>query len=428
MLTSSENPEHKQTDAKYVWHPFTSLKETAPIMIEKAQGVNLITPDGREIIDAISSWWVNLHGHCHPYISQAVAEQALSLEHVIFAGFTHQPAVKLVERLKELLPASMERFFFSDDGSTSVEVGLKMAIQYWYNKGEKQRRKIIAWDGAYHGDTFGAMSTGERNAFNEPFKPFLFDVVHLPFPDGNNHDDIIKMFTSEVASGEVASFIFEPLVQGAAGMRTYPAELLDNLIEIAHKHGVLCHADEVFTGFYRTGKMFAIDYLQHKPDIISLSKGLTGGYLPMSITVCSGCLAQEFNNKDKFKTFWHGHSYTANPLACAAANASLDLLIDEGCIDQIKMIERKHRAFAPTIKHFKKVKDVRVLGTILAVELKTEEGTSYFNNLREHIYDHFIARNILLRPLGNVIYMVPPYVISKEQLEHIYNEIREYLK
>lgn len=412
----------------HIWHPFTSLKASEPMPIERGEGVYLITPDGRKIIDAISSWWVNLHGHCHPYISKALAEQANTLEHVIFAGFTHTPALKLIHRLKKYFPAKIEKFFFSDDGSTSVEVGLKMAIQYWYNKGEKGRTKIIAWEDAYHGDTFGAMSAGGESAFNNPFRPFLFDVIHLPFPNGNNHDAIVEEFTRHVQSGVIASFIFEPLVQGAAGMRTYSAALLDKLIAIAHKHEVLCHADEVFTGFGRTGKMFACDYLENKPDIISISKGLTGGYLPMSITACSKQLSEAFSSTDKLKTFYHGHSYTANTLACAVANASLDLLVRDECQEQIKMISESHEEFLSKMSGHPKLKDARMLGTILALELKAEEGTSYFNSLRDKIYEHFLSKNILLRPLGNVIYLVPPYVITRDELLYVYDEIESFVE
>lgn len=410
-------------DKDHIWHPFTSLRAIEPLNIVKGQGVYLHTEDGRKILDIISSWWVNLHGHCNPYISTAVADQAHKLEHVIFAGFTHPPAIELTEKLMGVLPEKMKKLFFSDDGSTAIEVGLKMAIQYWFNKGYKSKRKVIAWEGAYHGDTFGAMSVGDRNAFTTPFQPYLFDVFALPFPDRDNEQDIIKKFEHQVSSGEVAVFIFEPLVQGAAGMRMYSAELLDKLIAIAHQHDVLCLADEVFTGFYRTGKMFATDYLINKPDIMAISKGLTGGYLPMSITVCSEELIEAFDTDEKLKTFYHGHSYTANPLACAAANASFDLLITPECQSQINMINKNHLGFYEKIKNHQNIIDARVLGTILAIEMKSESETSYFNTLRDKIYDHFMSKNILMRPIGNVIYMVPPYVITEEQLQLCYNEI-----
>ncbi|MGK7389672.1 MAG: adenosylmethionine--8-amino-7-oxononanoate transaminase [Candidatus Cyclobacteriaceae bacterium M2_1C_046] len=419
--------EDKKIDQDHIWHPFTSLRAIESLNVVKGQGIYLHTNDGRKIMDVISSWWVNLHGHSNPFISKAVADQAHELEHVIFAGFTHPPAIELTKKLINVLPSKMKKLFFSDDGSTAIEVGLKMAIQYWYNKGFENKRKVIAWEGAYHGDTFGAMSVGDRNAFTTPFQPYLFDVIALPFPDKNNEEDILKTFEQQVASGEVAVFIFEPLVQGAAGMRMYSAELLDKLISIAHQYDVLCLADEVFTGFYRTGKMFATDHLTQKPDIIAISKGLTGGYLPMSITACSEELVKAFDTDEKLKTFYHGHSYTANPLACAAANASFDLLITSECLEQIRMINKNHLAFHEKIKLHHSIKDSRVLGTILAIELKSESKTSYFNTLRDKIYDHFLSKDILMRPIGNVIYMVPPYVITEEELRLCYEEIENFI-
>lgn len=422
-----ESAEDHKIDKDHIWHPFTSLKAKDPIKIIKGEGAYLITEDGRQILDVISSWWVNLHGHCHPYISKAISDQAQQLEHVIFAGFTHPPAIEISRKLLSVLPEKMKKLFFSDDGSTAIEVGLKLAIQYWFNKGFKNKRKVIAFEGAYHGDTFGAMSVGDRNAFTVPFQPFLFDVIPLPFPTSANEEEVINLFKNEAASGEVAVFIYEPLIQGAAGMRTYSAKLLGELIKIAHDYNVLCMADEVFTGFYRTGKMFASDYLVNKPDIMALSKGLTGGYLPMSITVCSEDIVKAFDNEDKEKTFYHGHSYTANPLACAAANASFDLLVSNECQCQIRMINESHKAFYKKIKPHTKIKDIRVLGTIFAIEIKDESNTSYFNSLRDKIYSHFLNKNILMRPLGNVIYIVPPYVVEENQLQYIYTEIKLFL-
>lgn len=414
-------------DQEHIWHPFTSLRAIQPLKIVKGKGPYVITEDGREILDVISSWWVNIHGHANKEISEAVARQAMELEHVIFAGFTHQPAIDITEKLMKVLPDNIQKLFFSDDGSTAVEVGIKMALQYWHNRGEHKKKKIIAWEGAYHGDTFGAMSVAERNAFSAPFNSYLFDVTFLPFPDENNYEEVIGKFTNEVKSGEAALFIFEPLVQGAAGMRTYSPELLDELIGIAKEHDVLCMADEVFTGFYRTGKMFAIDYLENKPDIITLSKGLTGGYLPLSITACSKDIVKEFDTDESLKTFYHGHSYTANPLACAAANASFELLIKEECQNQIQMITRLHTDFLHKIKDHDKVKDARVLGTILAIELKSNKASSYFNDMRDVIYRYFMKKDIMMRPLGNTIYMVPPYAIEEEDLSRCYYEINNFL-
>jgi adenosylmethionine-8-amino-7-oxononanoate aminotransferase len=417
-----------QKDKKFIWHPFTPLQGGFdPILITSASGVYLHTADNKKIIDAVSSWWVNLHGHSNPVIAKAIAEQALVLEHVIFAGFTHPPAIRLAENLLKILPANQSKLFFSDNGSTAVEVALKMAIQYWNNKGIKKKR-IIAVDGAYHGDTFGAMSVGERGMFTDPFQALLFDVDVIALPSFDNETNVLSKFEELVSSNDVAAFIFEPLLQGAAGMRTYPAEILDKLIRISKSFGVLCIADEVFTGFGRTGKMFACDYLTEKPDIIAISKGITGGTMALGVTSCSNIILEAFNTDDFTKTFFHGHSYTANPLACAAANASFEILLSRACQDQIKMIAASHEQFVGRIKNQKNVKNARALGTMMAVELETGGETSYSNEIRKRIYPFFIDRNILLRPLGNTIYVLPPYVITKEELDVIYNAIEEFIR
>ncbi|HEU5146997.1 MAG TPA: adenosylmethionine--8-amino-7-oxononanoate transaminase [Chryseosolibacter sp.] len=414
-------------DRKNIWHPFTPLQGAPdPILITKGDGVYLHTSDGRKIIDAVSSWWVNLHGHGNSHIAKAIADQAMALEHVIFAGFTHEPAVRLSQNLLSLLPADHQKIFFSDNGSTAVEVALKMAIQYWHNRGV-EKTKIIAIDGAYHGDTFGSMSVAERGLFTRPFFPFLFDTAFIDFPNGKNDDQVIKQFEALVSKQDAAAFIFEPLVQAAAGMRIYSPKVLDALIAIAKKNDVLCIADEVFTGFGRTGKHFAVDHLQYKPDIIALSKGITGGFLPLGVTTCTRKITDAFESPAFDKTFFHGHSYTANPLACAAANASFTLLTKASCQQKIRMIEVMHRAFADSMTNHRAVGDVRTLGTIVAIELKTSEETAYENSIRKKIYPFFLERNILLRPLGHVIYVLPPYVIEATELEAVYQAIREFL-
>lgn len=415
------------TDLKKIWHPFTPLQGAEPpLFIQSAEGVYLITDDGRKIMDAVSSWWVNLHGHAHPDIARAIAEQASKLEHVIFAGFTHEPAIKLSENLLSLLPDNQSRVFFSDNGSTAVEVALKMAFQFWHNQGIQQHT-VIAIRGAYHGDTFGSMSVGERGLFTDPFSRFLFRTVFIDFPEKGREQETYDQFVSIVNRGAPAVFIFEPLVQAAGGMRMYDAGLLDQLIAYAQKHDVICIADEVFTGFGRTGRYFASDYLQHKPDIIALSKGLTGGALPLGVTSCSSRIVSAFESDNFAHTFFHGHSYTANPIACAAANASLELLKKDECRKNIQRIGEQHHAFKQRIETHPNILDVRHLGTIIALELKTDGGTSYASDLRKQIYPYFLNKNILLRPLGNVIYIVPPYVISNEQLNLIYAEIETFL-
>ena len=414
-------------DRKNIWHPFSPLGVTQDIpTIISAKGVHLYTADGRKIIDAVSSWWVNLHGHCNPVIAKAIADQAHTLEHVIFAGFTHEPAIRLSDNLLSILPSDQQKIFFSDNGSTAVEVALKMAIQYWHNRGVK-KTKIIALNGAYHGDTFGSMSVAERGLFTQPFFPYLFDATFIEFPDADNEKEVVAQFEKLIRLGDVAAFIFEPLVQAASGMRMYSPDVLDALISLANKHDVICIADEVFTGFGRTGRNFAIDHLKNKPDIIALSKGITGGFMPLGVTACSQKIIDAFDSSAVEKTFFHGHSYTANPLACAAANASFQLLTEAECYEKIRSIERMHLTFAESITGHRSVEAVRVLGTILAIELKTAEETSYTNPARKRIYPFFLERNILLRPLGNVIYVLPPYVISDEELQLVYTTIREFL-
>jgi adenosylmethionine---8-amino-7-oxononanoate aminotransferase len=414
-------------DKQNIWHPFTPLEGIDnPLLITKAQGIYLYTHDGKKIIDAVSSWWVNLHGHSNPKIAQAIAEQALTLEHVIFAGFTHQPAIQLSKNLLSILPPNQQKVFFSDNGSTAVEVSLKMAFQYWFNRGIK-KRKVIALQGAYHGDTFGSMSVGERGLFTDPFSQYLFETEFIELPIKENEERVLTQFSTIVKNNDVAAFIFEPLVQAAAGMRMYSASVLDKLIALAHNKNVICIADEVFTGFGRTGKLFASDYLDNKPDIIALSKGITGGALPLGVTSCAEKILEAFKTADFSKTFFHGHSYTANPLACAAANASFELLTNEGCKQQIKTISDVQRQFALKLKTNKNIIESRSQGTILAIELRNDEISSYSNSLRKKIYSHFLSRNILLRPLGNVIYIVPPYVINEDELRYVHDEIENFV-
>lgn len=415
-------------DRALVWHPFTPLEGAAdPIAIASGDGVYLHTTGGKKIIDAVSSWWVNLHGHSNRYIAEAIAKQARTLEHVIFAGFTHEPAVQLAQHLLSILPSNQAKIFFSDNGSTAVEVALKMVFQYWFNQGV-DKRKVIAIKGAYHGDTFGSMSVGERGIFTDPFKNHLFETLTIDFPVAGQEDHVIDQFETLTDKQDVAAFIYEPLLQGASGMRMYSAEVLDKLIETAKSKGVICIADEVFTGFGRTGKLFASDYCTHKPDVMAVSKGITGGALPLGVTSCSEKIVEAFRTDNFLKTFFHGHSYTANPIACAAANASFELLMKDECMNSIARISQSHTAFRKKIKDHRKVYNARSLGTILAVELKTSGETGYDNEIRKKIYPYFLERGILLRPLGNVIYIVPPYVITPQQLDEVYHAIEEFLE
>ncbi len=416
-----------EKDKNFVWHPFTHLKHAeSPISIVRSEGLYFIDENGNRIMDAISSWWVNLHGHCHPYISKKVSEQLLTNEHSIFSGFTHPNAVLLAERLLKYLPDNLGKVFYSDNGSTSVEVALKMALQFWNNKGAN-KTTFVAFENAYHGDTFGGMSVGERNVFNNAFTPLLFDVERIPLPTRNNIDSILSKLRDICANGNCAGFIFEPLVQGAAGMFMYDAALLDQLTQFFREHNALIIADEVMTGFGRTGTFFASDQLQNKPDIVCLSKGLTGGYMPLGVTACSNEIHEAFIHDDKTKTFFHGHSYTANPTACSAALASLDLMEEPAAFESIARINTQHKAFSETVTGHQACKDVRVCGTIFAIELNTDEGTHYLNSVAEHISTYFIVRGILLRPLGNVLYILPPYCITNEELDYIYQNIKQFL-
>ena len=416
-------------DSKYIWHPYTQAGSSGKtIAIVKGEGAAVHDEKGKRYIDAVSSWWTNLHGHSHPHIAKKIAEQATKLEHILFAGFTHEPAVSLAERLLKILPAGQERIFYSDNGSTAVEVALKMAFQYWSNKGEK-RDKVIAFRNAYHGDTFGAMSVSGRGAFTKPFHDLLFDVFFIDAPvTGNVNDPIseVKGQISEHGSG-ISSFIFEPLVQGTAGMQIHTADLLSEMITLCKKNGILTIADEVMTGFGRTGKMFASELLSVQPDIICLSKGITGGAMPLGVTSCTKSIFDAFLSGDKMKTFFHGHSYTANPLACAAANASLDIFENENVFERIEMITKCQSVFASILRGNAKIAAVRNLGTILAFDLATPGGSSYFSPIRDRAYDFFIERGIILRPLGNTIYVMPPYCITESDLNYIYEQISEFL-
>jgi adenosylmethionine-8-amino-7-oxononanoate aminotransferase len=422
------NQDYINRDSKYVWHPFTQEKlapKNRPIV--KGKGSWIYDADGNQYLDMISSWWVNVHGHAHPYINQALKNQADQLEHIIFAGFSHPKGIELAERIVEKLGGHFAKAFYSDNGSTANEVALKMAFQYFYNQGE-QRTKVIAFNGSYHGDTFGVMSTATRNEFNEPFAPNLFDVYHIDPPSKENFEIVFQQFKKHIDSGEVAAFAFEPVVMGVAGMNLYDVDGLNRMLGYARSKGVLTIADEVFTGFYRTGKMFAIEHLEYQPDIICLSKGLTGGYLPLGMTVTTQKVYESFYSDDRLKTFFHGHSYTGNPLCCSVACASLDLFEEKETLDNIKNIEAWHHTLKSEIENHPFVQNIRLLGTIFAFDVTTHEDRSYFNTIRDELYDFFMDRMLLIRPLGNTVYILPPYCISEEEYRTGANGIVELLK
>ncbi|HEY0246500.1 MAG TPA: adenosylmethionine--8-amino-7-oxononanoate transaminase [Mucilaginibacter sp.] len=414
-----------ERDLKVIWHPYTQMKTALPpIPIVKGEGTCVFDEDGKKYIDAVSSWWVNIHGHSHPYIAKKVAEQLTKLEHVIFAGFTHLGAIELAERLLAILPKNQQKAFYTDNGSTAIEVAIKMCLQYWHNQG-KTKTKILAFKNAYHGDTFGAMAVSGRSAFTAPFDSMLFEVEFIDLPTADN----INQLKSRISylRTELACFIFEPLVQGSGGMLMYEAKHLDELMAHCHAEGILLIADEVFTGFGRTGKPFACDHVTQQPDIMCFSKGLTGGTMALGLTTCTRQIFDAFLSDDRLKTLFHGHSFTANPIACSAALASLDLFLEPATADNIKRIETAHQQFALKIAAHPKIKTQRQTGTILAMEWQTGSDTSYFSSLRDKLYLYFLDAGIILRPLGNIIYILPPYCITNDELNYIYSKIEQAL-
>jgi len=414
-----------ERDLKIIWHPYTQMKTASPpVAIVRGEGALLFDENGKKYIDGVSSWWVNIHGHSHPYIAQKVAEQLTKLEHVIFAGFTHPTAVELAERLLAILPDNQQKVFYSDNGSTAIEVAIKMCLQYWNNQGQT-RTKMLAFKNAYHGDTFGAMAVSGRSAFTAAFDSLLFEVEFIDLPNAEN----IVSLKSQISSlkSQLACFIFEPLVQGSGGMIMYEAQYLNELISHCRNEGVLTIDDEVFTGFGRTGKPFAANHFNEQPDIMCFSKGLTGGTMALGLTTCTQQIFDVFLSDDKLKTLFHGHSFTANPVACSAALASLDLFLDPATAENIERIKNAHAQFAERVKHHPKIKTVRLTGTIIAMEWETGDNTSYFNSLRDRLYHYFLNAGIILRPLGNIIYILPPYCITDADLNYIYSKIEQAL-
>lgn len=416
-----------ERDSKYLWHPYTQHKTAAaPVAITKGSGALVWDEHGKQYIDAIASWWVNPFGHSNTYIADAVYKQLTTLEHVLFGGFTHEPAILLAERLMELLPANQQKLFFSDNGSTAVEVAIKVALQYYYNKGEK-RTKIIAFENAFHGDTFAAMAASGISFFTEAFKGSLIEVVRIPVPVKGKEQESIDALKQLAGTGEYAAFIFEPLVQGAAGMVMYSPEPLDKLIQICRENRIFIIADEVMTGFGKTGKNFACNYLTEQPDMMCLSKALTGGTIPMAITTFTQQLFDGFYDDDINKALFHGHTFTANPTGCAAALASVELLQQSQMQENIFRINKSHLDFKDKLDGHPRVATTRVLGVIFALEIKTESSEGYYGGLRNRLYNFFIESGIILRPVGNIIYILPPYVITNEQLEKAYNTIKQAL-
>lgn len=419
-----ELPSNEQ---KFIWRPYTQAKHApSPISIERALGAYLYTSAGQKLFDGISSWWVNSHGHCHPHIAKAISEQASRLEQVVFADFTHEPALNLAKKLIDIVPAGLSRVFYSDNGSTAVEVALKMAYQYWHNRGE-HRPHFIALEHGYHGDTFGAMAASERSVFTRPFWPLLFDVLKTPSTcrseavDGYTEHDISAKALNALRTllkkheGHVAGLILEPMLQGAGGMRIFTKGFLQGIRQLCDEFGILMIADEVATGFYRTGRLFACEHEQVIPDIMCVAKGFTGGFLPLSATIATEAIYESFLGDSKAQALLHGHSFAANPLGCAAAIASLELFAQDETKIQVKNICEAISNSILALQNIRQVKHTRALGTVLAIELWGDGG--YLSSAANSISAFCFKEGLYIRPLGNILYLMPPLCANVQEIE-----------
>jgi len=403
-----------------VWHPFTQHGLGEPIpLIERAQGAFLFGADGQRWIDAISSWWVTTHGHCHPRIMAAIADQAQRLDQLIFAGWTHQPAEDLAAGLRAIMPEALTRVFFSDSGSTSVEVALKMALGFWRNRGE-ERHRIVVMEHSYHGDTIGAMSVGARGVFNRAYEPLLFDVDTVPFPASGREQATFDALEAACRAG-AAAFIVEPLVLGAGGMLVYPPAVLAQMREICGRRGVLFIADEVMTAWGRTGTLLACEQAGVVPDLLCLSKGLTGGAIPLAVTMASEAVFEAHRSLDRGKMFFHSSSYTANPIACAAANANLAVWREEPVLERVALLAGRQAA---RLARLGNVENPRLCGTIAAADLPG--GAGYLADVAPRLMAAAREAGVLLRPLGNTVYVMPPYCIDEAALDAVYGVISAF--
>jgi len=405
-----------------IWHPFTQhgLEEPIPQVV-RAEGAALYTADGQRVIDAISSWWVTTHGHCHPRIVEAIREQAGKLDQLIFAGWTHEPAEAVAAGLREILPAELAHVFFSDSGSTAVEVALKMALGFHANTGTG-RHRILVMEHSYHGDTIGAMSIGARGVFNAPYEPLLFDVGTIPFPTGNNEATIAAL--EAACRKKPAALIVEPLVLGAGGMMMYPPAVLAAMAQVCRRHDVLFIADEVMTGWGRTGTMLACEQAGVVPDILCLAKGLTGGSMPLAVTLAQEPIFAAHWSTDRARMFYHSSSYTANPIACAAAAANLQIWGEEPVRERIATLGERQQALIDSLSTLPGVSNARRCGTIAAIDIEVADG-GYLSALAPRLMASFREAGVLLRPLGNTVYVMPPYCIDADDLTTVHDAIAE---
>jgi adenosylmethionine-8-amino-7-oxononanoate aminotransferase len=421
----------KEKDYEYIWHPYThQTGRSHAIPIVRGKKALLFDEDGNNYIDGISSWWVNVHGHANKFIAKKIYQQAKKFQHVIFTSFTHSPAIELAELLLQKLPGSFNKIFYSDNGSTATEVALKMGLQYWQNQGNSKRNKILVFHNAYHGDTFGAMSVSERNIYTYAFREKLFDVVFIETPTQYNLSALKDLINR--CQDELACFIYEPLLQGAGGMKMHQPAHLDELLGFIKERNIILIADEVLTGFYRTGKMFAGDYLKTTADIICLSKGLTGGTMALGITACKSIVYNSFLGKEKTRTLYHGHSFTANPLACTAATASLKLFEKTRTKKNIEFLIVANTKFKERLQKWelktKTIKNIRQTGTVVAFEIVTSEDDGYSNTISADFASFCLSKGVFLRSLGNTIYIMPPYCITKKELKKIFNVVINFLQ
>jgi adenosylmethionine-8-amino-7-oxononanoate aminotransferase len=407
-----------------VWHPFTQHGlEPDMLAIARADGAWLETADGRRIFDGVSSWWVITHGHRYPKIVRAIQEQTGKLDQVIFAGFTHEPAEAVALGLVELAPPGLGHVFFSDSGSTSVEVALKMALGYWKNIG-KPRTRILALEHAYHGDTIGTMSAGARGVFNAAYEPLLFDVGRIPFPAAGAEQTTFDALERACRAGDVAAFICEPLILGAGGMLIYDAATLAEMHRICKRYDVLFIADEVMTAFGRTGTLFASEQATIAPDIICVAKGITGGSIPLAATLCTKAIFDAHYSQDRSRMFFHSSSYTANPIACAAAAANLDIWRSEPVLSRIDAVSKAQAACLAQIANDPRFENARQIGMIAAFELRGANA-GYLADVALSLRRKLLDRNVLLRPLGATIYIMPPYCATADDLNGVYAAISE---
>jgi len=423
---NKEQTSLSQRDQKHIWHPLTQHKLSPGILpIVKAKGAILFDENGKEYIDGIASWYTCMYGHCNEYITKKVTAQMQQLDQVVFSGFTHEPAIKLSEALIEILPDNQQKLFFSDNGSTATEIGIKMALQYHHNLGH-DRKVMLAFEESFHGDTFGAMSVSGLSVYNGAFEDHFIKVVRIPTPSGENNTEVLQKLKHLISEYRIAGFIYEPLMQGAAGMKMHDADGLNEILKICREHEIICVADEVMTGFGKTGKNFASEYMNTLPDIMCMSKALTAGLLPMAVTSCTQNVFDAFYSDELSKGLFHGHTYTANPLACTAALSGIELLNSEEIQKNIVRITKSHQDFNNRIKNHPKITNTRQLGVIYAfdLDLKMER----YGEVRNQLFKHFMDFGVFLRPLGNTIYILAPFIISDAELDKVYKSIEAALE